>query len=138
MLLVDRVSAIVPGESIVARKAISWNEPCYDGLPDGASAAYPRPLLMESWGQAGGILAAQYGAGRTMLFVSVADAEFGRPVFPGDVVEHRVRLTRHVADALFFEGESRCAGELVLTVASSVLALRDTDSPMPVPAGRPQ
>jgi 3-hydroxyacyl-[acyl-carrier-protein] dehydratase len=73
-----------------------------------------------------------------MLFVSVAEAEFGRPVFPGDVIEHRVRLARHVADALFFEGESRCDGELVLTVASSVLALRDTDSSTPVPAGRAQ
>lgn len=91
------------------------------------SAAYPRPLLMESWGQAGGILAAFHrgdGAPKTMLFVSVRDAEFGRPVYPGDVVEHRVHLARTVADTLFFEGDTRCDGEVVLTVASSVLALR--------------
>lgn len=60
MLLVDRVLDLVPGESVVASKAITRNEQCYRkvGL-HGADACleYPQTLLIESWGQTAGILA---------------------------------------------------------------------------------
>ncbi|MEV4434149.1 3-hydroxyacyl-ACP dehydratase FabZ family protein [Streptomyces sp. NPDC049555] len=127
MLLVDRVLDMVPGSSIRAVKAVTLNEPWYDRLPAGAPLDYPRSLLVESWGQSAGLLAsamADTPQGQVMLFGSVADAVFHLPVHPGDVLEHRVRISRALADSVVFEGTSHRGEETVMTVSSMVMAFR--------------
>ncbi|MEU6479397.1 beta-hydroxyacyl-ACP dehydratase [Streptomyces sp. NPDC047017] len=133
MLLVDRVDELVPGERLVAVKAVTVNEPWYQDLAAGADDeqhAYPSVLLVESWCQAAGVLAAwdqpnpDVLAGQVMLFGSIADVVFRRPVLPGDVLEHRVRLVRALSDTVIFEGEALVAGEPVLEVGRVVMALR--------------
>ncbi|MEU4213034.1 beta-hydroxyacyl-ACP dehydratase [Streptomyces sp. NPDC026206] len=130
MLLVDRVLELVPGESIRAIKAVTYNEPWYAGLSPDADTAYPASLLIESWGQAAGLLAAAAApdaAGQVMLFGSVADAEFPLPVHPGDVIEHRVRISHTLTDSVIFEGVSRRGPDTVLSVARMVMAFRPAD-----------
>ncbi|WKX70521.1 beta-hydroxyacyl-ACP dehydratase [Streptomyces sp. XD-27] len=133
MLLVDRVTELVPNERVTAWKAVTANEPWYaelaDEAPD-AAYAYPSVLLVESWCQAAGVLVTcekpnpDVLGGQVMLFAGLSDAEFVRPVWPGDVVEHRVRLSRAVGDAVIFEGESVVGGEVVLRIERATMAMR--------------
>ncbi|GCB45886.1 3-hydroxyacyl-ACP dehydratase FabZ family protein [Streptomyces sp. NL15-2K] len=134
MLLVDRVTELVPGERIRTLKAVTLNEPWYAAIPPDAAPGtaydYPQSLLVESWGQSAGLLAsavAEAPSGQVMLFGSVADAEFHLPVLPGDVIEHRVRVSRALTDSVIFEGSSHRGDETVMTVTRMVMAFRPAD-----------
>lgn len=147
MLLVDRVTELVPGERLVALKAVTCNEPWYAELgpehPESAFA-YPATLLVESWCQSAGVLATWEApnpdvlSGQVMLFGGMSGVVFHGPVLPGDVVEHRVALSRSLGDTLIFEGTSTVDGEPVLTVERVVMALRPATAlrPDPHPAAR--
>ncbi|HET8680773.1 MAG TPA: beta-hydroxyacyl-ACP dehydratase [Micromonosporaceae bacterium] len=143
MLLVDRVVEVEPGVRLTARKAVSGNEPWYRDLADDTPAtgyAYPPTLLVESWCQAAGLLAASdpagppdpasdpagldAPAGRVLLIGAMTGIRFTAEVFPGDLVEHRVRLVRSVGDTAIFEGESLVDGRTVLEVERVVVAMR--------------
>ncbi|WP_330330478.1 beta-hydroxyacyl-ACP dehydratase [Streptomyces sp. NBC_00536] len=130
MLLVDRVLELVPGEYIRAVKAVTHNEPWYRGISPGSSLDYPPALLIESWGQSAGLLAsaiAEAPEGQVMLFGSVADARFHLPVRPGELIEHRVRVSRALTDSVIFEGSSHRGDETVMTVTRMVMAFRRAD-----------
>ncbi|MGI5531157.1 hypothetical protein ACQEVX_28375 [Streptomyces syringium] len=130
MLLVDRITALVPGERITVVKTVTHNEPWYAGLTPGQDLAYPASLLVESWGQAAGLLAsaaAPDARSQVMLFGSVSQAVFHRPVLPGDVVEHRITLSRSLGDSVIFEGESRSEAGPVMSVGQMVMAFRPGD-----------
>jgi len=144
MLLVDAIREVVPGESLTAVKAVSANEPWYADLPDLADPAYPPVLLIESWCQAAGILAAwdkpnaDVLTGKVMLFGSLSGVSLHRPVWPGDVLTHRVRIVRELTDTLIVEGESLAGTEQVLTVERVVMALRDAADLRPAPEDVPE
>ena len=54
-LLVDRILAVVPGESLVALKNVTFNEPFFQGhFPE--LPIMPGVLILEAMGQAGGVL----------------------------------------------------------------------------------
>ncbi|OCC07766.1 3-hydroxyacyl-ACP dehydratase FabZ family protein [Streptomyces sp. PTY087I2] len=130
MLLVDRITALRPGERITAVKAVTHNEPWYAVSVPGQDLAYPASLLVESWGQSAGLLAsaaAPEAREQVMLFGSVANAVFHRPVLPGDLVEHRITLTRSLGDSVIFEGESRTSAGPVMSVGQMVMAFRPGD-----------
>ncbi|EGE42834.1 3-hydroxyacyl-ACP dehydratase FabZ family protein [Streptomyces griseus] len=143
MLLVDRVTELVPGERIRTVKAVTLNEPWYAGMPADAPFDYPPSLLVESWGQSAGLLASAVAAaprGQVMLFGSVADAAFHLPVLPGDVIEHRVSITRALTDSVIFEGSSHRGDDTVMTVTRMVMAFRAAEllrpaDPAAAPAG---
>lgn len=133
MLLVDRVLELVPGESLVALKAVTCNEPWYQALGEDAAEeqfSYPQTLLVESWGQAAGLLAVQPGTAaaglsdQVMLAGAMSGVEFLRPVCPGDVLEHRVRVVRALSDAVIFEGESLVGWDVVMRLSHMVMAFR--------------
>ncbi|MCX4446064.1 3-hydroxyacyl-ACP dehydratase FabZ family protein [Streptomyces sp. NPDC087866] len=140
MLLVDRLVDVVPGERLTALKAVTCNEPWYEKLgphhPD-EDFAYPPSLLVESWCQAAGVLATwddpnpDVLQGQVMLFGAMTGVEFHRPVLPAEVLEHRVRLDRRIDDTLLFEGDSRSAGETVMTVGRIVMTFRPAESLRP-------
>ncbi|MEU9031015.1 beta-hydroxyacyl-ACP dehydratase [Streptomyces sp. NPDC048383] len=143
MLLVDRVVDIVPGERLIALKAVTCNEPWYERLDADTPEedfAYPATLLVESWCQSAGVLATWDDPnpdvldGRVMLFGGMTGVEFHRPVLPGEVLEHRVRLDRKVDDTLLFDGETRSAGETVMTVDRIVMAFRPAAALRPATA----
>ncbi|MEV6521573.1 beta-hydroxyacyl-ACP dehydratase [Longispora sp. NPDC051575] len=127
MLLVDRVTHLEPGRALTATKAVTANEPWF---ADGRSLAYPQVLVIESWCQAASLLAAGAlrdtpGGDRLVpLFGAISRITFHRPVGPGDLLEHRVRLLRAVSDTWMFEGEATVADETVLTVERVTIALR--------------
>jgi 3-hydroxyacyl-[acyl-carrier-protein] dehydratase len=133
MLLVDRVTELVPGERLTAVKAVTCNEPWYRALPPGVDEHahhYPAVLLVESWCQAAGVLGARSApsleadGGRVPLLAGVADVRIRGHVRPGDVVEHQVRLVRDFGDTLIFGGESTVAGRPVVEIGRATMALR--------------
>jgi 3-hydroxyacyl-[acyl-carrier-protein] dehydratase len=128
VLLVDRVSEVDPGGSIVTLKAVSGREPCYAGAD--VEDAYPLGLLMESWAQSA-VLLTRWGnpnpdvlADKVELISGIRDVVVHGDVVPGDVVEHHVRLVREVADAAILAGHSLVAGRKVLEVGSFTMARR--------------
>lgn len=131
MLLVDRVTELEPGRGLTALKAVTVNEPWYRELP--AGHGYPAVLLIESWCQAAGVLAAWDSpnpdvlSGQVMLFGSMSGIRFHGEVLPGDVVEHHVRLVRALSDTVIFEGESLVAGRRVLEAERVVMAMRPAE-----------
>lgn len=87
-LLVDRVLEINPGESIVAIKNVTVNEPFFNGhFPE--HPVMPGVLIVEAMAQAAGILGFKTmdkkpQDGSIYYFVGADDLRFKRPVVPGD------------------------------------------------------
>lgn len=86
-LLVDRVIAHEPGQSITAVKNVTINEPFFQGHFPGAPVM-PGMLILEALAQAGGVLVSKSLEGplgeRIFMFTGVEKARFRRPVVPGD------------------------------------------------------
>lgn len=95
-LLVDRVIELVPGESIVALKNVTVNEPFFNGhFPD--HPVMPGVLLVEAMAQAAGVLGFKTmdktpEDGSIYYFVGADDLRFKRPVVPGDQVRLEARV----------------------------------------------
>jgi 3-hydroxyacyl-[acyl-carrier-protein] dehydratase len=56
---------------------------------------------------------------------------FLRPVYPGDVLEHRVQLFRALTDTVIFDGETLVDGEVAMTFSRMVMAFRPGDQLRP-------
>lgn len=142
MLLVDRVTELEPGVRLTAHKAVTCNELWYQGLAEGSDHGYPEVLLIESWCQSAGVLAAwerpnpDVLSGQVMLFGGMADIRFLAPVLPGDLLEHRVRLVRALSDTVIFEGETLVGSDVVVEIGRVVMAMRSASelAATPVPA----
>ncbi|MCU0591601.1 MAG: 3-hydroxyacyl-ACP dehydratase FabZ [Desulfobacterales bacterium] len=98
-LLIDRILTMVPGESIVALKNVTMNEPFFQGhFP--AQPVMPGVLIVEAMAQAGGVLASESRgpeqAGAIIYFMGMDHVRFRRPVVPGDqlIIEARVLKMR--------------------------------------------
>jgi 3-hydroxymyristoyl/3-hydroxydecanoyl-(acyl carrier protein) dehydratase len=132
LLLVDRVEATEPGQSIRTVKAVTATEPCYAGLPDDAPLdryAYPRSLLIESFGQSAALLwldgdRPAVDDAQVLLFVGARGYRFEHDAYPGDLLRHEVRLDSVVADTAFASGATWAGGRRVATVAALMAARR--------------
>ena len=95
-LLVDRVVELTKGESIVAYKNLSINEPFFNGhFPD--QPVFPGVLLVEAMAQAAGILGFKTmdktpADGSIYYFVGADKLRFKRPCVPGDRVMLRASI----------------------------------------------
>jgi 3-hydroxyacyl-[acyl-carrier-protein] dehydratase len=90
-LMLDRILEVVPGQSLVALKNVSANEPWVPGhFP--ARAIMPGVLLLEAMAQACGAVALSahpdaLSVGQRIVLLAGVDAvRFRRPVVPGDQV----------------------------------------------------
>ncbi|MFO7640516.1 MAG: 3-hydroxyacyl-ACP dehydratase FabZ [Candidatus Competibacteraceae bacterium] len=129
-LLVDRVLAFEPGQSLTGLKNVSYNEPFFPGhFPQ--RPIMPGVLILEALAQATGILAfkseGERPDHRSMYYlVGVDNARFKRPVEPGDQLILEVRLDRIKRGIGKFFGEAKVDGQLVAT-AELMCARRDID-----------
>ena len=95
-LLVDRVVDLNLGDSIVAYKNLSINEPYFDGhFPE--QPVFPGVLLVEAMAQAAGILGFKSmnktpADGSIYYFVGADKLRFKRPCIPGDQVMLRAKI----------------------------------------------
>jgi 3-hydroxyacyl-[acyl-carrier-protein] dehydratase len=115
-LLVDRVIEITPdGASGVGIKAVTANEPQFMGHFPG-NPVMPGVLIIEGMAQtAGAIASAQQSAAEapSVLFLTIDQAKFRRPVVPGDTIEYRVTRKAKKRTMYWFRGEAFVRGELV-------------------------
>ncbi|MEV6163988.1 3-hydroxyacyl-ACP dehydratase [Streptomyces sp. NPDC052052] len=142
ILLVDRVTEVVPGERLTAVKAVSGNEPCYARLGADAAAAdyaYPVSLAIESWAQSAVLLSVwetpnpDVLVGKVELAGSINEVTVGGRAYPGDVLEHRVRLVKAVDETAVLAGETYAGGREVLRFGAFVVTLRDVAELAPAP-----
>ncbi|SFR80837.1 3-hydroxyacyl-ACP dehydratase FabZ [Sphingomonas jatrophae] len=116
MLLVDRVESLVPGESIVATKAVSINEPFFQGHFPGRPIM-PGVLIVEALAQAAGILALKSMGGdeegKLFYFMGIEEAKFRAPVEPGVLMRLEVTITQRRATVCKFTGRALVDGKVV-------------------------
>ena len=116
-LLVDRVLDCTPGESIVAIKNVTVNEPYFMGhFPH--RPVMPGVIILEALAQATGLLAfATVGStpedNVLYYFVGIDKARFRKPVEPGDQVVLKARLLRQIRGMWKFATEAEVDGKVV-------------------------
>jgi 3-hydroxyacyl-[acyl-carrier-protein] dehydratase len=136
-LLVDEVTAVEPGRRLTARRLLTAGStgPAIGGRPGGGHPGppYPTHLLLESWAQAALLLVLWEAplpdplAGRVALAGAIDDVHIVGRAYQGDLLEHRARLVRAVADYAIVLGETTVDAKTVLEVGHFVVALRSID-----------
>jgi 3-hydroxyacyl-[acyl-carrier-protein] dehydratase len=114
-VLVDRVTAIEKGKSIVGHKMVSFNEPWASGHFPGRPIM-PGVLIIEALAQIGGILAYASepfnSTNSLMYFLGIDKAKFRHTVTPGDRLELRVDVLHHRSNVWKLRGEATVEGTL--------------------------
>ena len=115
MLLVDRVARLDIDQSIHAIKAVSMNEPFFQGhFP--TRPIMPGVLIVEALAQAAGILAVESlglaGSGKLVYFMAIDGAKFRTPVEPGVLLTLEVEFIQKRASVCKFEGKAYVGDKL--------------------------
>ena len=114
-LLVDRAVDYVASTSIRGIKCVTVNEPYFPGhFPH--EPVMPGVLQIEAMAQTGAVLMSKSldvdVTKNTILFMSVDNARFRRPVRPGDVLEMPVEVIFARRNIFKFRGRAEVNGEL--------------------------
>jgi 3-hydroxyacyl-[acyl-carrier-protein] dehydratase len=130
-LFVERLCEIRPGESAVGYKAVSYNEPYFQGhFPD--FAVMPGVLIVEAMAQTAGALVVHTlglsGDNRVVYFMTIDRARFRRPVRPGVLLRIPVRALRRRGPVWKFTGEAFVDDELCAEADFSAM-IRDSVRP---------
>ncbi len=115
MLLVDRVENLIPDQSITAIKAVSINEPFFQGHFPGRPIM-PGVLIVEALAQAAGVLAVESlglaGSGKLVYFMAIEGAKFRAPVEPGCLLQLDVEFVQKRSSVCKFAGRATVDGKL--------------------------
>jgi len=115
MLLVDRVESLDPEKGIVAIKAVTINEPFFQGHFPGRPIM-PGVLIVEALAQAAGVLAVEAlglaGSGKLVYFMAIEGAKFRAPVEPGVLLKLEVEFVQKRASVCKFAGRASVDGKL--------------------------
>lgn len=108
-LLVDRVLAFEPLQSLTAIKNVTVNEPCFQGHFPGYPVM-PGVLILEALAQAGGILVLKSKPAdpkkKIFLFAGVEKVRFRKPVFPGDQLRLEIIYVAHKLNLWKMDGKA--------------------------------
>jgi 3-hydroxyacyl-[acyl-carrier-protein] dehydratase len=109
MLMVERLSDIVKMEGATGWKAVSVNEPYFQGhFPD--YAVMPGVLIVEAMAQtAGAVVMHSLGVEReksVVYFMTIEKARFRKPVHPGNMLRMPVKALRRRGPVWRFEGQA--------------------------------
>lgn len=130
LLLVDRIEEVVPGESVIARKNVTLNEPHFMGhFP--SKPIMPGVLIVEAMAQASAIMVAETFAEadqKLVYFMSIDKCKFRKPVVPGDTLMLHIKAIQNRRNVW------RCAGEAMVDgqkVAEAEFAAMIADATAP-------
>ena len=117
-LLIDGIVRCEPGDSIVAVKNVTFNEPYFLGHFPG-HPVMPGVLIVEAMAQAAGVLVWESVPAEERNFilylVSVEHTRFKEPVRPGDRLVLSVQLTSRRRNFWRFEATAKVADRVVAT-----------------------
>ncbi|WAC24806.1 3-hydroxyacyl-ACP dehydratase FabZ [Blastomonas sp. SL216] len=124
MLLVDRVARLDIDQSIHAIKAVSMNEPFFQGhFP--ARPIMPGVLIIEALAQAAGILAVESlglaGSGKLVYFMAIDGAKFRAPVEPGVLLDLHAEFEQKRAKVCKFKARAEMNGKLACEVGFTAM-----------------
>ena len=127
-LMIDKVIDVVANEQATGIKNVSINEPYFQGhFP--TRPVMPGVLIIEAMAQTAAVLVVHTlgpaAEGKLVYFMSVDNARFRRPVFPGDVLHVRVTKQRHRANVWKFEGRAEVRGQLMAEAVFAAMILND-------------
>ena len=119
-LLVDRITALTPGEYIEGYKNVSISEPVFEGHFPG-HPIYPGVMIIEGMAQAGGVLAFKSMdeesqdevADKVVYFMSIDKAKFRSPVTPGDQLVYKIDVLKHKGPVWQLDAKAYVDGKIV-------------------------
>ncbi len=118
-LLLDKITELTPGESVVAVKNVTMNEYFFQGHFPG-EPVMPGVLIIEALAQAGAValLSLPENKGKIAYFGAIDKAKFRAKVVPGDTLILKVNMIRLKAMAgtakaeAFVENKKVCEAEI--------------------------
>ncbi len=128
-LLVDKVVDVIPGQSGVGIKNVTMNEPFFQGhFPE--KPVMPGVLQIEAMAQTSGIIVVselpeEERGNIGVLFMTIDNVKFRKPVIPGDRLEFHVKKERAVRNVFKFSGEAYVDGVLVSEAVFSAMIMKN-------------
>ena len=127
-LFIDKVTEIIPDFTAIGIKNVSMNEPFFQGHFPG-HPIMPGVLIIEAMAQTSAILVIETTGKRTgavVYFMTIEQARFRQPVFPGDQLELHVEKKRNRGNVWKFSGKATVEGKLM---AEAVYSAMIVDAP---------
>jgi 3-hydroxyacyl-[acyl-carrier-protein] dehydratase len=124
LLLIDRVIEIVPNESAIGIKNVTFNEPHFMGhFP--SKPIMPGVLIVEAMAQTSAVLVVETLKGQAndklVYFMSIEEAKFRKTVTPGDTVYLHVKKERNRGNVWKFTAEAKVNEALVAEATFSAM-----------------
>jgi len=124
MLLVDRVTNLVKGESISAVKGVTFNEGFFQGHFPGRPIM-PGVLQIEALAQTAGILGIETldlaASGKLVYFMAIENAKFRAPVEPGCLLALDVEFVQQRRNICKFAGKASVDGKVTCDVSFTAM-----------------
>ena len=123
ILYIDRVEELIPGEHIVCKKNVTFNEHFFQGHFPG-EPVMPGVLIVEALAQAGSIplLKMEGFQGKTAYLGGLNNVKFRQKVVPGDVLTLQVDIVKLKEYAgigkgkAFVDGKKVCEADLTFII----------------------
>ncbi|MEM1131390.1 MAG: 3-hydroxyacyl-ACP dehydratase FabZ [Pseudomonadota bacterium] len=124
MLLVDRVETLTLDESIHAVKAVTINEPFFQGHFPGRPIM-PGVLIIEALAQAAGVLAVETlglaDTGKLVYFMAIEGAKFRTPVEPGCLLDLHAKFEQKRPRVCKFSAEAKICDKTACEVSFTAM-----------------
>jgi 3-hydroxyacyl-[acyl-carrier-protein] dehydratase len=127
-LMIDKVVDVIANECATGIKNVSINENFFQGhFP--TRPVMPGVLIIEAMAQTAAVLVVHTlgpkSEGKLVYFMSVDNARFRRPVFPGDRLDVHVVKQRNRGNVWKFEGRAKVGDELMAEAVFAAMILDD-------------
>ena len=127
-LMIDKVVDMVANQRATGIKNVSINENYFQGhFP--ARPVMPGVLIIEAMAQTAAVLVVHTlgpeSEGKLVYFMSVDNARFRRPVFPGDRLDVHVTKQRHRGNVWKFEGRAKVGDNLMAEAVFAAMFLNE-------------
>jgi 3-hydroxyacyl-[acyl-carrier-protein] dehydratase len=127
-LMIDKVVDMVANARATGIKNVSINENYFQGhFP--ARPVMPGVLIIEAMAQTAAVLVVHTlgpeSERKLVYFMSVDNARFRRPVFPGDRLDVHVTKQRHRGNVWRFEGRAKVGDKLMAEAVFAAMILNE-------------
>ena len=127
-LLIDKVTNIVPNQSITGIKSVTINEPFFPGhFPE--YPVMPGVLILESIAQTAACLVSyqdkSLSSNNLVFFTGIEKAKFKKPVIPGNELVLKINLISNKRSLYKFNGEAFIQNKLVASSEFSAMLVNE-------------